>query len=119
VYSRFSDNADWDPGFFLYKMYEMYKHKKTARLHLLSLGLIVAHAKGKEGREGKQAEGMTEVTPETPTFTVYPAVHVVLLGQGGAGKTSLARRLVTGLPCGDVEVTHGVHQRRYSVSECP
>jgi translation initiation factor RLI1 len=38
--------------------------------------------------------------------------HVVLLGNGGVGKTTLAQRLVTGrAPDEDVGVTHGVLQR--------
>jgi hypothetical protein len=45
--------------------------------------------------------------------TVQRRCRVMLVGSGGAGKTTLAHRLVTGRPPDVAEVTHGVQQRAW------
>ena len=51
----------------------------------------------------------------SPGMVVFRRCRMMLLGTGGAGKTTLARRLATGAPvAGDAPgVTHGVLQRKW------
>ncbi len=93
---------------------DVFKSTTTPVTQASALGVAASFPGARVGAGSPDATDLGGLRPEESV--VHRRCRIMLIGNGGAGKTTLARRLATGSPPEiSAAVTHGVLQRTFYV----